>query len=164
MIKIKGVEVGLLGVSTQDTIDELGQIVKKHRLAHCQSFYFSLGNSANNRLVRDTFPLLSRGFCFLRILHHAHSALLKNKDEHIIISKVDVKSAHCCGATSAGLSSKSTAVMCGMALFLCCLPFGGAHCPNIWCLVLETMTVLGNDSLECACCDEECLLSPLFVS
>ena len=62
---------------------------------------------------------------------------------------------------SASLASRCITILCGVALFIRCLPFGGAHCPNLWCLLSEAVTDLGNDLLSCSDWNESDMHSPL---
>ena len=78
----------------------------------------------------------------------------------ILISKVDFKSAYRRGTISSALAARSITILCGYALFLRCLPFGGSHCPNLWCVVSEFVTNLTNDLLTYADWDENILFSP----
>ena len=149
MLKIKIYEVALVGVATQHAIDEHGHAVDKHRPVHDQSFYFSPGNSVNHRLIKENLPPLQHGFCFLRVLHHDHSLRLCHPNIYTMMSKVDIKLACRRGTMPAELPSKSITILCGMALFLCCLPFVGAHYPNLWCIASEMITDIWNNLLLC---------------
>ena len=46
-----------------------------------------------------------------------------------------------------------------MCLFLWCLPFSGTHCPNLWRVLSEALTDLGNDLLSGENCNAEELCS-----
>ena len=65
------------------------------------------------------------------------------------MSKVDMKSAYRRGTMSASLASKRITIFCGIALFFQYLTLGGAHCPNLWCILSEMITDLSNDFISC---------------
>ena len=158
--KIKGSMVAPVGVASQETVNELGEIVPKYRPTHDQSFEFSPGTSVNKLLLKDDLPPLFYGFCLLRILHYIHALRLSDSTCPILISKVDFKSAYRRGTISSALAARSITILCGYALFLRCLPFGDSHCLNLWCVVSEFVTDLTNDLLTCADWDENTLFSP----
>ena len=65
--------VAPVGVATQETVNELGEMVPKYRPTHDQSFEFSPGTSINKLLIKDDLPPLFYSFCLLRILHFIHA-------------------------------------------------------------------------------------------
>ena len=148
------------GMVTQWTVDSEGNRVPKYRPTHDQSFDYSEGNSINHRLLKDNLPELFYGFCLLRILHYVHVLRLAKPSKSIIISKIDVKSAYRRGTMSGDLAARSITIVCGFALLIRCLPFGGPHCPNLWCVASKAMTDLGNDLLSCPDWDESAIFSP----
>ena len=158
--KIKGAMVAPQGVAVQDTINELGEIVPKHRPTCDQSFEFSPGNSVNKLLRKDLLPGLCYGHCLLRILHCIHALRTIDLNRPILISKLDFKSAYRRGTMKGELAAKSIMILCGFALLLRCLPFGGSHCPNLWCVVSEFVTDLANDLLSCEDWNENEIFSP----
>ena len=91
--KIKGAIVSPLGMVVQSTLDNDGNTVPKYRPTHDHSFDFSEENSLNNRLAKDDLPPLCYGFCLLRLLHYIYSLRLAEPTKHMLMSKIDVKSA-----------------------------------------------------------------------
>ena len=65
----------------------------------------------------------------LRLLHCIHSLRLAEPTKRTLMSKIDIKSAYRRGTMSADLAAKSMTIICGMAILLCYLPFGGSNCP-----------------------------------
>ena len=121
--------VAPVGMIVQHEVDNDGNIFPKHGPAHDQSIYYSEENSVNNRLIKDDLPPLFYGFCSLRLLHYVHTLCLDEPNKHILMSKIDAKSAYRRGTMSSELESKSVTVFCGVTLLLHCLPFRGSHCP-----------------------------------
>ena len=56
--------------------------------------------------------------------------------------------------------SKIFTSSCGIAIFLRCLPFGGAYCPNVWCTIYEALTDSRDHPFSCEDWDAEELNSP----
>ena len=46
---------------------------------------------------------------------------------------------------SCDVIAKSITIVCGFTLLFHYLPFGSSHCPNLWCMVSELITALGNE-------------------
>ena len=132
---------------------------KKNPL-HDQYFDCTPNNSVNHRLTKDDLPPLFYGFCLIRLIHFIHALRWADPSQPILISKADFKSAYRRGTMRGGLAAMCTTMLCGFALILRCLPFGGSHCPNLWCIVSETITDLANDILSCPEWDENDLCSP----
>ena len=93
------------------------------------------------------------GLIMMAVIQNAFA----NTSSSIIISKIDVKSAYRRGTVSGDLAARRITIVCGFALLIRCLPFGGSHCPNLWCVASETITDLGNDLLSCPDWDESAI-------
>ena len=144
----------------QTTLDEFGRSIPKCRPTHDRSFNFSESNSTNDRLDRHSIPPLHCGFCLNRIFHSTHSLRFHEPTKSIVMSKIDFKSAYRRGTMPGNLSVQSITLLCGFALLIRCLPFGGSHFPSLWCVMSEMITDLGNDRLTCPDWDEKKSFSP----
>ena len=118
----------------------------KHSPTHDQPFEFSEENSSKNHLIKDDLPPLYCGFCLLRLLHCVYSLRLAGPTNHVLISKINIKSAYRRGTMSTELAAKIMTII-GMSLLLCCIPLVGSYFTFLWCVVSETITDLGNDVL-----------------
>ena len=137
------------GISDQDSINELGEIISKNRLTHDQSFDFSEKNSVNNRLIRDNLPELRYGSCLQHILHYIHALRFSNPHVPIVIGKIDFKSACRRQSMCGWLAAMTLTIVGSFALLSFRLPFGGAYCPFHWCLVSEFICDFANALLRC---------------
>ena len=132
------------GIADQSSINELGEITDKNRVTHDQSFEFSEGNSVNKRLMRDDLPNLRCGSCLQQLLHYVHALRFSNPNIPIVAGKIDLKSAFRRHSMCGALAAMTLTIASYFALFSVRLPFGGAYCPFMWCLVSEFICDLAN--------------------
>ena len=149
------------GIAYQSSINEMGERIDKNRITHDQSFEFSEGNSVNARLVRDDLPDLRHGRCLSQIIHYGHALRLSYPTMKIVAAKKDLKSA-CRRAHLHGfLAAMSLTIVGRFALISLRLPFGGAYCPYLWCIISEFVGDLANALLRCEFWDEKSLISEI---
>ena len=84
-----------MGLVTQLTIDERGEMVPKHRLTHNQSFEFSTGTAVNSRVIPDSLTPCRNGTALCRFIHYVVDV---RKQAHptaqILMTKLDFKAAY----------------------------------------------------------------------
>ena len=78
-------------IATQNTFNELLEIIPKHRTTHDLSINQSPNGSFNSRLMYEKLLDIICGFCLLRFLHHLRQLRLHGLTKKIIMSKTDTK-------------------------------------------------------------------------
>ena len=104
--------------------------------------------SINNRVTTDALEPLIYGFMFMQVIHMIHAMRWAYPEIHILICKFDLASAY----RHMHLSAK-TAAKCICSTTICSLvylrlTFGGSFSPAEWCVLIELLTVLGNDIIN----------------
>ena len=148
------------GLISQQSIDELGEILTKYRAAHDQSFQFSSRNSVNDRVKRDQLLDLIYGDMLRRIIHYIHSLRFHHPTKIILIGKYDFTSAYRRLTFWGHSAAASSSIIDDIGLISLRLTFGGSPCPFLWCPIAETITDLANDILEYEDWDVETTHSP----
>ena len=147
--------LSLYRIADQSSINELGERIKKNRITHNQSYEFSEGNSVNSRLIRDDLSLLRYRRCLAQITHYTYALYFSNPIKRIVASKIDLKSAYQ-RAYINGLLAAMLLTMVGLyTLILLRLPFGGAYCPYMQCIISKLTCNLANTLLKCDFSDLE---------
>jgi hypothetical protein len=72
----KRISISPLGCQEQDTINKLGEVIKKNRLTHDQSFPGPSGNSPNIITQSELLPPCKYGHCIKRIINYIISLRL----------------------------------------------------------------------------------------
>ena len=152
-----------MNISDQSGINERGEIIKKKCLTHNQSCTFQSGTCVNNRTIKYDLQDVMYGPCLLRVIHLIVKYRHLYPDKHILLSKVDFKSAyrrsHLKAETAIQTITQYTPL--NLAFISLRLTFGGSPNPNIWSEVSETATDLSNALLACKDWDPDTLQSPL---
>ena len=149
LIRLPGAVLAPLNIQAQNTIDEFGNIVKKDRLTHDQSFDFSEKSSVNSRVAKEELQPCRYGHCIKRIVNWLVAARRKHPNRKILCQKVDIKSAY----RRMHLSWNTAIQTCtqlpekDIALIALRLSFGGAPCPTEWGDLSESVTDLTNTIL-----------------
>jgi hypothetical protein len=151
--KIPNAVLSPMGVVSQSTINEFGEIIPSNRVTHDLSFPGKAsGQSVNSRTKLDELEPCRYGHMLLRTIHYIVALRLKNPYLPIVLQKTDFKSAyrrqHLSAETAAQCMSSievngTTFVMLNLRL-----TFGGSACPSEWCIMSETITDLANKILN----------------
>jgi hypothetical protein len=92
---LKNISISPIGCQEQNTINEKGEIIIKHRLTHDQSFLGPSGQSTNLCVVKDDLPPCKYGHCLWRLINYIASIRLRRPSTPIYLSKYDFDSAFC---------------------------------------------------------------------
>jgi hypothetical protein len=151
-----------MNIASQNTINDLGQIVEKERLTHDQSFEWSSGRSVNNRVNLEDFMPCMFGKALLRMVNWYVAARRKFPNKRIFASKIDFKSAF----RRCHLNAKTALQTCThlpeeeLAIVSLRLSFGGRPCPQEWGVLAEPICDLTNTILKSDDWDPKDLFSP----
>ena len=91
---IPGIAVTPIGVAHQNTLNEEGEIIPKHRMTHDCSRPSKSGHSLNSRIDDEMMEECIYGNCLWRILYQIHQLRLENPNVAILLSKLDFDSAY----------------------------------------------------------------------
>ena len=149
LAKLPGAIVAPLGLVSQNTINDRGEIIPKDRITHDQSFDFSPSNSVNHRVIPDSLTPCRYGTAMKRLVHYTVDTRRRHPRIRILVTKLDVKAAyrrlHCAASTAL-----SACVIVGfLALMGLRLMFGASPNPSIWSDLSELMCDLGNQLARC---------------
>jgi hypothetical protein len=150
---IPGLCMAPMNIMAQNTIDELGIIVSKDRLAYDQSWKWSSGTSINSRVQKSSSKRLAcrYGFCIRWLVNWAVAVRRKYSNQHIMATKIDWKLAHQC-RTLHFKTALQTAMQLPedkLVIITLCLTFGGAPFPFKWGISSEIFCSLANKPLKC---------------
>jgi hypothetical protein len=147
VLVIPGCEVAPLGMVAQTTIDEGGELQRKLRLTHDQSFSpkGSSSRSVNDRVDETTLTPARFGKAFSRFLYHISFLRKIKTDEPIYMTKDDFKSAYRRIRLQAPTAVKACTCVDGILLVALRMTFGGSPNPSLWSDVSEVVTDLAND-------------------
>jgi hypothetical protein len=147
---IPGVVIAPMNIASQNTINDLGQIIKKDRLTHDQSFEWSSGRSVNNRVNLEDFMPCMFGKALLRMVNWAVAARHKFPKQRIFASKIDFKSAfrRCHLNADTALQTCTHLPEDELAIVSLRLSFGGRPCPQEWGALAEPICDLTNTILK----------------
>jgi hypothetical protein len=142
-----------MGVVSQSTINDRGEIIPSNRVTHDLSF---LGKSSklsiNSRTNMDLLEPCQYGHMLLRVIHYIVALRICYPNLPIVLQKTDFKSAYRRQQLSAKTASQclSSVKINGeqFVLLNMRLSFGGSACPSEWCLISESITDLANRILE----------------
>ena len=154
-----------MGVAEQLGVTASGDFEPKLRVTHDLSFPGAYSNeSINSRVLKDQLEPCMFGHAFIRIIHYIVKTRSRHPDKKIWIRKEDLKSAYRRMHVNAKTSLKSAIRMkVDEAWFIFIslrLPFGGAPCPNDFCLLSDIITDTINDLLNCSDWNWEDIHSP----
>ena len=90
---LPGIILAPINIASQNTINDLGQIIEKEQLTHDQSFEWNSGHSVNNRVNLEDFMSCMFGKALLRMVNWAIAARRKYPNQKIFATKIDFKSA-----------------------------------------------------------------------
>ena len=151
--EIPGLELAPLGVAVHLGISASGDFVEKERVTHDLSFPGDYSRtSVNERVRKEELEPCMFGYMLSRLFHYIIRLRQEFPTERIWLRKEDFKSAYRRVHLNANTAWKSVvnAKMGEVDLLLVSLrlPFGGAPCPNDFCLVSDIITDTINDLLE----------------
>jgi hypothetical protein len=90
--QIQGLEMALMNIMAQNTINQLGRMMPKDRLTYNQSWRWSSGNSVNSRVKKEQLQECCYGFCIQRLVNWAVVGQKKYPNKRILVTKIDYKS------------------------------------------------------------------------
>jgi hypothetical protein len=157
----KEISISPLGCQEQDTINELGEIIKKNRLTHDHSFPGPSGNSPNIRTQSELLPPCKYGHCIKRIINYIISLRLRHPSTPIFISKFDFDAAFRRCHMSLESALESCCVLNNLLIIPLRLTFGGSSCPNLWGTFSETICDLANEIIQNEAWDHKVLFDAL---
>jgi hypothetical protein len=89
---IPGIVLAPMNIALQNTVNDIGKIVEKERLAYDQSFEWSSSHSVNNRVNLEDFLPCMFGKALLRMVNWTIAARQKDPNQKIFATKIDFKS------------------------------------------------------------------------
>ena len=142
-----------LGIVSQSTINDRGEIVASNRVTHDLSFPGKeSGTSVNSRTKMEELVPCKYGHMLLRTIHYITALRLKYPNLPILLQKIDYKSAYRRQQLNAetALQCLSCIEIDGQLYIMINLrlSFGGSACPAEWCLISESITDLANRILN----------------
>jgi hypothetical protein len=153
-------EIAPMGIAHQWQAHEDGSRTPKYRLTHDQSFEASIGESVNKRVNKEKLDELYYGHSLCRLLHYIISLRTHFPTTKILIAKTDFKGAYRRVTLHGDTAPRCTVINGDIALVSLRLTFGGAPCPNEFCVISEICADLGNDILRDPAWDPRSLHSP----
>jgi hypothetical protein len=157
-------EVAPVGIASQWHAHDDGSRSIKYRLTHDQSFEASIGESINKRVEKDKLAELYYGHSLLRIIHYIVSLRIHYPTTKVLISKTDFKGAYRRVTLHGEMAPRCTIINGDIALVSLRLTFGGAPCPNEFCIISEICADLGNDILRSPSWNPRNLHSPHTIT
>jgi hypothetical protein len=143
-----------MGIVTQSTINEKGEIIPSNRVTHDLSFpgKFSY-ESINSRTQMKELSPCQYGHMLLRCIHYIVQLRIANPNLPIVMQKADFKSAYRRVHLNAATASQCMSQIKHpdhphIVLLPLRLTFGGSACPSEWCVVSELITDLANRILN----------------
>jgi len=151
--KLENAIISPMGVVSQSTINELGEIIPSNRITHDLSFPGKIsGTSINSRTLIDQLEPCVYGHMLSRIIHYIVACRLKNPTIPIVLQKIDFKSAYRRMHLNASIATQCLAQTSiddiNFVLLPLRLTFGGSACPAEWCIASEIATDLANKILN----------------
>jgi hypothetical protein len=163
IIRVQGILLAPLNIQTQNTIDDMGRIVPKDRLAHNQSYKWSYsGTSVNSRVDKNKLLPCVYGGAIRRLVNWAVAARNKYPNTRIYVSKIDFKAAyrrlHLHHLTAVQSCTQIPDLEIGLLPLR--LTFGGAPCPYEWGKISETICNLATAIIQNDAWDPDNLQAP----
>ena len=150
---IPGAEIAPHGLITQDTINDLGEIIPKDRLTHDQSYGSNELPSINSRIIDEELLPCFFGHMLARCIHYIIGCRQRHHNLRIWISKIDWRSAYRRQHLHLTTAKQSlTQIIIKDITFILLalrLTFGGKPCPSEWGSISETAADIVNDLLDC---------------
>jgi hypothetical protein len=160
---IKGISISPLGCQEQDTINDRGEVVKKNRLTHDQSFTGPSGTSPNLRVQTEKLPKCKYGHCLKRIINYIISIRIRHPLTPIFLSKFDFDAAYRHCHLSPKTALESCCIFDSFLLVALRLTFGGAPCPNLWETCGQPTCDLANELIQNSQWDHSTFFDPLSL-
>lgn len=92
---IKNASLAPLGVVSQSTINDKGEIIASNRVTHDLSFPGKISNSSvNSRTIMDELEPCKYGHMLLRTIYYIIALRIRNPNLPIMLQKIDFKSAY----------------------------------------------------------------------
>jgi hypothetical protein len=144
---LAGAVLGPLGIVSQETISERGEIISKWRLTHDQSFNVipKTIRSVNDRVKWEELTPCMYGTALIRYIHIIVMLRTLHPQECILQTKVDWKSAYRRMHYSTTSAVQSMTLVDDNLLVALRMTFGGAPNPSQWSDVSELACDLAND-------------------
>jgi hypothetical protein len=151
--KLNNASISPMGVVSQSTINELGEIIPSNRVTHDLSFPGPIsGQSINSRTEMDQLVPCYYGYTLNRIIHQIVAYRMIYPTLPIVLQKVDFKSAYRRMHLNAEIATQCLSQTCidgeDYVLLPLRLSFGGSACPAEWCIASEITTDLANRVLN----------------
>jgi hypothetical protein len=151
--KLGNASIAPMGVVSQSTINELGEIVPSNRVTHDLSFPGPIsGVSINSRTKMECLEPCYYGHMLGRLIHQIVAYRINFPTSPIVLQKVDFKSAYRRMHLNAQIATQclSQANINGedFVFLPLRLSFGGSACPAEWCIASEITTDLANRILN----------------
>jgi hypothetical protein len=142
-----------MGVVSQSTINELGEIIPSNRVTHDLSFPGPIsGLSINSRTKMDCLEPCYYGHTLSCLIHQIVAYRTEYPTLPIVLQKVDFKSAYRRMHLNAKTATQCLSQTCingdNFVLLPLRLSFGGSACPAKWCIASEITTDLANRILN----------------
>ena len=150
-----------VGIHTQETIEEDGEMKIKKRTTHDATFPPPSTKSINNRLIRELLTECFYGHCLLRVLHNIHVMRLRHPSIRILVMKLDLDAAYRRVHVMVRMALLAITIVEKIAYVLLRLPFGVANGPNDYSLLSEPIFDMTNNILQNEYYDPDELYSPL---
>ena len=148
---VHGLATTPIGIASQWSISEHGELVPKKRMTHDCSRPSKSGLSLNLRIDKEKMEECIYGLCLLRVLYQIHQLRIENPRTAILLSKLDFDSAYRCMNVKLLFTMLCTMVFGNLAYILFRLPFGASPASGIFSLlsdfIVDMAQVLVEDPL-----------------
>jgi hypothetical protein len=121
-----------LGMIEQDSIDEMGRVVEKSRLAHDLSLKGPSGSSVNSRVIEFLLAACLFGFALRRMIHLIVGCQLHFPGKRILIGKADMKTVYRLAHLQLMAVVECMARLDGLLFMMLRFPFDGNPFPSQW--------------------------------
>jgi hypothetical protein len=131
--KIPDLVIAPVGIASQTTINEKGELTDKDRLTHDQTFQFKSGKSLNSRVDKEALTPVLFGHCFQRLLHYIIAVRIRHPTTRIYMLKTDWNRAFRRASLSAPDAAASSCLATNDIILLSLrMTFGGRPNPSCW--------------------------------
>jgi hypothetical protein len=117
-------------------------------MTHDQSFPGPSGTSVNSRVDSTVLPPIMYSFVLLRTIHYIVGVWTRHPITKIFLCKFDINAAYRRCTLSDRTAFKSMTIFGHFLLVALHLTFGGSPGPELWGVISETITDVGNSLLQ----------------
>ena len=150
LVQLPGAIVAPLGLVSQATINDRGEVIPKDRITHDQSFNYSANNSVNSRVIPESLTPCRYGTALKRLLHYIIDVRRRHPKRRILMTKLDVKAAYRRLHAAADTAVASLVIVGVIALMGLRLLFGASPNPSIWSDLSEILCDICNQVSRCS--------------